>query len=341
MRAFALAALLFTTPVAASCPMAGFDAGKVSPSDGASGVAPDGALVIPFEVEPGASWCWESDWLTSPGWSVSVAPAEGSPITGTTAYFDHESHCAAPAREVFAWRPTSPFAPNTKYEVSVAYQGPGSASSHVLKSSFTTGAALLPPLAFSGALQVTTAVKKQEYQHCMQPDMCGGGGGCTLEVREEVVATISGVKITGGQESSGYDVAVTVGKGAPEGWQSHWRPRSHVAAGAPVELEVVLSDGGEAYSPCFVLYALDATGRPASTAPVCLDPIEPGTPAGGGPSPGTKPEPDPGMPVAESSEDGGCSFRHPTRESSWLGWCSFLAMALVLRRRGHSGTRST
>lgn len=176
------------------------------------------------------------------------------------------------------WRSDEPLSANTQYRVEVTtvdevdsnYDGPVTAT-----STFTTGDAPSPPIAFEGELTIA-AIRRDAAQHCTVVNDCNQcmPDGTTAQV---LYADLDLPKVSGGFAAYGYDVTIapTTADGEPfaSGYPgvSGSQPLTRLGVdGTPPSWSVLLAPLGHPYAPCFELSVIDSLGHEQSTS-VCLD----------------------------------------------------------------------
>jgi len=289
MRALAAAlaatASAFCAPhVAAQCPAPVEDPFVRSfPADGATGAARDGALLLTYDppslpdLQAGSCSAITAD-------DIHVVEAgSGTRVSGTLVPW--ADNCAA--MPVFAWRSDGLLAANQEYQVDVAFQDRNATSPQTWSSSFTTGDSTLPALSTSADVVATLGeleVVSVAYA-CMQPAMCGGGGGCIIEDRTVLQARVNGLdSIRGGQSDSGYAVTATLTADTPASFSGPGRSDissgstaykdeqlAYLELGAPGSLVVRIPETDEPHVPCVAVNIWDAAGNSLQPTPTCFE----------------------------------------------------------------------
>lgn len=336
------------SPRAEACEVEELHSQLAVPANHALDVALDSTVVVSFDFPGGWFDCNPS---TVSGWEVSVTrSSDGQAITGSLEPWNLHAYCAS-SGGALAWKPAAPFDPGATYEVNVTWTG-FELEELSYQTQFTTGSALLPAITLEGAPNAATKVTKDHIATlCMQPDQCGNGGGCQYVDFHRVHAVIGGgLRATGGQEASGYDVALTWSTEAG-GAQSKASFRdAHFAANEPMTFDMVLPDIGQSYSPCFYVTARDAAGNVSAPASTCIGPIDPGEmipdepvdpDAGADGGAGTGGVWISGTTTGSRDSDGGCSTRGGSGSSVLTSLFAFGLVALGRRRQSIARTANT
>ena len=352
------AALALHTSAALACfpYVVSFD--TAAPADGATDVPTDGAFTLSWTTNWGTG---SAGCISEPYFDVSVRDATTQDLLpGTLSRWNAGTWCDGTA--MVLWQPATALPFDREVSVSaVVQQGVSGLPDQTWTSAFTTGQGTIPPLVVSGTLEVAIDVVWETIASCMQPEPCGGGGGCTEETKKVVRAS---VKLTdpmsGGQTALGYEVDFAVGVDVPPTFDAS-PPGGAIAlgqgysqTGEPNYATIRLPERGAPYVPCFAAIVRDASGKVASPEPLCLGAVDPeamvtgteqdagadapvGPPGWDGGSQDSDVDPpnsDPGVAADTAGSDGGCAIAAPGTRSHWLvSVTGLLMLAGLLRRR--------
>lgn len=244
--------------------------GETVPADGQIDVAPNTGFVF-HGVDAGLVGAGGGFALHS----VSLVGPDGAGVEGRQ---------LGRLGAALTWAPNAALAPNTTYDVTVRAGAAGD-TAYVDEAglmdeytfSFTTGADLLPALAFDGELTVDFEVTEQDSfpPECVVP--CGGGviQPCESNGKYAVVNAVLHVPpVTGGHAVTGYRGVVDFTRSTPSGLAAEAsRPPDgkllatqyfDVAPDQP--MDVVMRVSGD--EPCFQVAISDSAGQ-SVTASVC------------------------------------------------------------------------
>jgi hypothetical protein len=313
---------------------------RTVPSDGTTGVARDGAIIVEGVASP---YSWGCDPLNGLSMiDISLRDDSGAPIPGALASdWNYSLFCSVNGVGL-TFVPLAPLAAGAKYELEVVLT-PNAGSPVTHQTSFETGVELLAPLEVQGKLEAFGEVVTEVKQQCMQPDGCGYGGGCSLWEHTFLRVTLSGLVVSGGQADDGYDVRVNAMPGSPpvsSGGVSY----AHLPAG-----NVVMTPGielaSEPYAPCLYVSVRDAAGNVAESEATCLETklwtapdagatTNPPASADAGTDAGTSPDLGPASVPASDSAATGCSLKSTNRnEHGVLALASLVVLAGLTSRR--------
>ena len=290
---------------------------RTAPSDGATGVATDAAVVLDLEL------------YYEPTVTVMVFDqGTTAPIAGSfqLTYWD---------RSFAYWVPAAPLQPETRYRVeaaviSQAARPAGAPGVPQLSFEFTTGAGPLPPIVSQGAMQArleTYQRERQDYSGCEAAGRCTSCGCGDCEPRriqqQATRAVVTLPSFSGGQADQGYLALVYATAGAPYQFPAGADPSptgvsavgaNRVSPNAPGET-VIFDLDRLAGRPCFALQVSDLAGNRREVDPVCLDAI---------------------VSPPHDLDSGGCQVAGGAGSDGLAGCWVLVALVLMLIRAGAS-----
>ncbi len=273
MRVLGVAVFLTASSAAAACPPVVLSPELSDPQDGSTDAALNGAIVVGYV--PADLNCFDPIQ-----WSFDVRDAAtNASVAGKHVPWNATATCTT-GKGYAAWMPISALAPSTAYVAEVT------ANDQVLTTTFTTSKNELSAMTVEGTLDVQVGAVEKETITCSEPQLCGGGRGCSKTTELVVRARLTLTAAHGGQEAPGYDAVAVMRAESPvtfpgPGFGYSADPNltnsgfRHFAAGAKMTFDVPLRQGTKPYSPCFSVNIWDAAGGWVEPEPVCLPELDP------------------------------------------------------------------